>query len=133
MQKMYMNLKVGNIEKSRSFYKGLGFDAIEMYNTEKSSVYRMLDDCFLMVYETGALDHHKNIPGVDMKTYQNSSFSLAADSIAEIDEMINKVKALGGHVYPEPIDNEFMYGHGFVDMDGNIWDLFLFKETKDKV
>lgn len=133
MQKMYMNLKVSNIEKSRSFYKGLGFEAIEMYNTEKSSVYRMLDDCFFMVYEAGALDHHKKIPGVDMNTYQNTSFSLAADSIAEIDEMIHKAKSLGGQVYPEPIDNEFMYGHGFVDIDGNIWDLFVFKVTEDKV
>ena len=114
------------------FYKALGFEAIEMYTTDKSCVYRINDGLFFMIYEEGALSHHRNIPGVDMSKFMSSSFSLAADSILEIDQMISKAKAAGGQVYPKANDNEMMYGHGFSDPDGNVWDMFIFKDQANK-
>jgi predicted lactoylglutathione lyase len=40
-----------------------------------------------------------------------------------VDEMINKAVAAGGSLYKDPQDHGFMYGHGYRDLDGHIWEI----------
>jgi predicted lactoylglutathione lyase len=47
---------------------------------------------------------------------------LSCDSRAEVDGMVQKAVA-GGTTYNDPQDHGFMYGHGFQDLDGHIWEL----------
>ena len=37
--------------------------------------------------------------------------------------MVRKAVATGGTTYNDPQDHGFMYGHGFQDFDGHIWEL----------
>ncbi len=48
---------------------------------------------------------------------------LSCDSRAEVDELVAKARAAGGTVPNDPQDHGFMYGHGFEDLDGHIWEL----------
>ena len=48
---------------------------------------------------------------------------LSCDSRAEVDEMVRKAIAAGGKTPNAPQDHGFMYGHGFEDLDGHIWEL----------
>jgi hypothetical protein len=48
---------------------------------------------------------------------------LSAESRAKVDEMVRNAVAAGGTTYKEPQDYGFMYGHGFQDLDGHIWEL----------
>lgn len=36
----------------------------------------------------------------------------------------SKAVAAGGRTYNEPQDHGFMYGHGFQDPDGHVWEVF---------
>ena len=47
---------------------------------------------------------------------------LSAASRAEVDEVVRKAVAAGGRIYNEPQDHGFMYGHGFEDLDGHLWE-----------
>jgi predicted lactoylglutathione lyase len=41
-----------------------------------------------------------------------------------LDEQVGKAVAAGGSTYSKPKDYGFMYGHGFQDLDGHVWELF---------
>jgi predicted lactoylglutathione lyase len=47
----------------------------------------------------------------------------------EVDEMVRKAVAAGGTTYNEPQDRGFMYGHGFQDPDGHIWELIYMEPS----
>ena len=48
---------------------------------------------------------------------------LSCDSREYVDDMVRKAVAAGGTTYKEPEDHGFMYGHGYQDPDGHIWEL----------
>jgi uncharacterized protein len=48
---------------------------------------------------------------------------LSCSSRAEVDELVRKAVAAGGSAPNAPQDHGFMYGHGFQDPDGHIWEL----------
>ncbi|MEA9357263.1 VOC family protein [Bacteriovorax sp. PP10] len=49
-------------------------------------------------------------------------FSLGAESPEEVDQLARKVKAAGGTIYAEPgYTDGWMYGFGFIDLDGHRW------------
>jgi hypothetical protein len=37
--------------------------------------------------------------------------------------MVRHAVAAGGRTYKDPEDHGFMYGYGFQDLDGHIWEL----------
>jgi predicted lactoylglutathione lyase len=46
--------------------------------------------------------------------------------------MVRKAVASGGTTYNEPQDHGFMYGHGFQDPDGHIWELIYMEPSAIK-
>ena len=52
---------------------------------------------------------------------------LSSESREKVVEMVRKAVAAGGSTHNEPQDHGFMYGHGFQDLDGHIWEL-IYKE-----
>jgi predicted lactoylglutathione lyase len=48
---------------------------------------------------------------------------LSCDSREQVDDLVKKAVAAGGSIYNEPQDYGFMYGHGYQDLDGHIWEL----------
>jgi len=49
--------------------------------------------------------------------------SIDAESKEEVDELLQKVVSAGGTIYGEPHDQGWMYGAGFVDLDGHRWNV----------
>ena len=48
---------------------------------------------------------------------------LQVESRDAVTALVNKAIEVGGSAYNEPQDHGFMYGHGFQDLDGHIWEL----------
>jgi len=48
---------------------------------------------------------------------------LSSESREAVDDLVAKAVAAGGTTYNEPQDHGFMYGHGFQDLDGHIWEI----------
>jgi uncharacterized protein len=48
---------------------------------------------------------------------------LSCASRAEVDDLVKKAIAAGGSAPNAPQDHGFMYGHGFQDPDGHLWEL----------
>jgi predicted lactoylglutathione lyase len=48
---------------------------------------------------------------------------LSCESRTEVDELVARAVAAGGKAPQAPQDHGFMYGHGFEDLDGHVWEL----------
>ena len=58
-------------------------------------------------------------------------FSIDAESKAEVDELAAKVKAAGGTLYSNPTEVQgWMYGFGFIDLDGHRWNSVFMDMSK---
>jgi uncharacterized protein len=50
--------------------------------------------------------------------------AMSCDSREAVDDMVKKALAAGGAAPNPPQDQGFMYGHGFTDPDGHVWEAF---------
>jgi len=48
---------------------------------------------------------------------------LSAESREEVDDMVRKAVDAGATVPNEPQDYPYMYGHGYQDPDGHLWEV----------
>jgi predicted lactoylglutathione lyase len=59
----------------------------------------------------------------DPKECTGSIICLSAESREKVDELVKKAVEAGGTLYKEPQDHGFMYGHGYQDLDGHLWEI----------
>ncbi len=50
--------------------------------------------------------------------------ALSCENRGKVDEIVATAVAAGGRTYNKPKDYGFMYGHGFQDLDGHVWEVF---------
>lgn len=58
---------------------------------------------------------------------------LTCDSRAAVDDLVRKALAAGGKVPRPPQDQSFMYGHGYEDLDGHIWELVYMEQSVGQI
>jgi hypothetical protein len=54
---------------------------------------------------------------------------LSCDSRAEVDDLVARALSAGGTAPRKPQAHGFMYGHGFEDLDGHIWELIYMEKA----
>lgn len=123
-KQIFVNLPVKNLEKSKAFFSALGYTFNEQFTDANAAC---------MVINEGSI--HAMLLAEDFfKTFTDKSLTdtskstevllcLSCESRAEVDEMVAKAVAAGGTVPRAPQDYGFMYGHGFQDIDGHLWEL----------
>jgi predicted lactoylglutathione lyase len=105
------------------FFKELGFGFNPQFTDETAACMVVSDDIYamLLTYEKFKAFTPKEICDATKST--EVLVSLSCESRANVDEMVRKAVAAGGTTYNDPQDHGFMYGHGFQDPDGHIWEL----------
>ena len=56
--------------------------------------------------------------------------ALSVESKDVVDQMVQKAIDAGGKEPREPQDDGWMYGRGFEDLDGHLWEIFYMDESK---
>jgi len=120
---IFVNLAVKNLDKSKTFFEKLGYKFNPQFTNENAACMIISDTIYAMLLTEPFFKGFtpKNI--VDSKKATEVLVCLSADSRAEVDEIVRKAVAAGGRIYNEPQDHGFMYGHGFEDLDGHLWEL----------
>ncbi len=65
----------------------------------------------------------KEIP--DTEKYAQAIVCLSAESREAVDKLVRLALEAGGTAPNEVQDQGFMYGHGFQDLDGHLWEVML--------
>ena len=121
--KIFVNLPVKDLKKSIEFFTKLGYSFNQQFTDETATCMIISDDIYAMLLTH---DKFKSFTPKDICDATKSTevlVCLSCESREQVDEMVGKALAAGGTTYNQPQDHGFMYGHGYQDLDGHIWEL----------
>jgi len=121
--KIFVNLPVNDLNASIEFFTKLGYKFNPQFTDETATCMIISEDIYamLLTHEKFKVFTPKEI--CDAKKSSEVLICLSCESREQVDEMVSKAVAAGGSTYNKPQDHGFMYGHGYQDIDGHIWEL----------
>ena len=124
-KKIFVNLPVKDLNRTIEFFTKLGFTFNPQFTDETATCMVVSEDIYVMLltHEKFKVFTPKEI--CDATRFTEVLVSLTCDSRAEVDRLVSLAVAAGGSTYNEPQDHGFMYSHGFQDLDGHIWEVFI--------
>ena len=120
---IYVNLPVQNVARSRRFFTELGFAFNEQFSNEQAVCMVVGDDSFVMLLVESFFQTFTKKPVADASKSTEVLVCLSCDSRSKVDDLVAKAVAAGGTSPNPKQDHGFMYGHGFEDLDGHVWEL----------
>lgn len=127
--KIFVNLPVKNLDKSIAFFTQLGFKFNPQFTDKNATCMIISEDSFVMLLVEPFFQTFTKKPIADATKCTEVLVCLSAESRTKVDEMVSKAIAAGGSIYKEPQDHGFMYGHGFEDLDGHIWEVIFMESS----
>lgn len=121
---IFVNLPVKDLDKSMTFFKALGFSFNAQFTDETAACMVISETIFAMLLTHEKFASFSPKPIADTNATTEVLNALSCDSRAEVDAMVQAAVAAGGTTYNAPQDHGFMYGHGFRDLDGHVWEVF---------
>jgi len=122
-RKIFVNLPIKSMERSQAFFKALGFSFNPQFTNDQGACMVVSDDIFVMLLVEPFFQTFTKKPIADATKTTEVLVCLSCDSRAEVDSLVKKALAAGGTSPNPPQDHGFMYGHGFTDLDGHVWEL----------
>jgi predicted lactoylglutathione lyase len=122
-KKIFVNLPVRDLRNSIDFFGKLGFTFNAQFTDDTAACMSISEDIFVMLLTEKKFKTFTPKPICDATKSTEVLVCLSSASRDEVNEMVRKAVAAGGTTYKEPEDHGFMYGHGFQDLDGHIWEL----------
>ncbi len=122
-RKIFVNLPIKDMERSQAFFRKLGFDFNPQFTNAQGACMVVSEDIFVMLLVEPFFATFIKKPIADARKSTEVLVCLSCDSREEVDALVRKAVAAGGTTYNAPQDHGFMYGHGFEDLDGHIWEL----------
>jgi predicted lactoylglutathione lyase len=120
---IFVNLPVKNIERTRSFYAALGYEFNPQFSNDSALCMVVSDTIYVMLLAEPFFQTFTDKTIVDASKSTEVLVCLSCDSRDHVDTLVAKAAAAGGRVPRAAQDHGFMYGHGFEDPDGHIWEL----------
>ena len=122
-RKVFVNLPVKDLPKAKEFFGKLGFNFNAQFSDDAGACMVVSEQAYVML-----LTHVKFKPFApnaiaDAGKSTEVLVALSCENRGEVDELVRKAVAAGGRTYNKPQDYGFMYGHGFQDLDGHVWEV----------
>ncbi len=123
-RQMFVNLPIKNMERTQAFFKSLGFTFNPQFTNEQGACMVVSEDHnYVMLLVEPFFQGFTNKPIADATQGTEVLLCLSCESREEVDELVKKALAAGGTAPMPAQDHGFMYGHGFTDLDGHMWEL----------
>lgn len=121
---IWVNLPIKDLNRSVGFFTKLGYTFNPKFTDENATCMIVGENIFVMLVVEKFFKTFTGKPICDATKSTEVLMGLTCGSRAEVDEMVRKAVAAGGTSPRKPQDHGFMYGHGYEDPDGHIWELF---------
>ena len=121
--KIFVNLPVKNLSKSIEFFTRLGYTFNPQFTDETATCMIVSEDIYIMLLTEEKFKMFTKKEIADATQSTEAIICLSADSREKVDEMINKALEAGGTTPNEKQDHGFMYGWGYQDLDGHLWEV----------
>jgi predicted lactoylglutathione lyase len=123
-RKLFVNLPVGDLQRSIEFFEGLGFTFNAQFTDATATCMLVGADAYFMLLTREKFAAFARHPAGDPRREPTALFAVSVDSREEVDAMVEKAVASGGTQAGEPEDHGFMYEWSFHDLDGHGWGVF---------
>lgn len=122
--KIFVNLPVRDLKESMDFFSKLGFNFDKRFTDDTAACMVVVSDAiYVMLLDEEKFRTFTPKEICDATRSAEVLVCLAVASRTEVDDLVRTAVAAGGTTYKEPEDHGLMYGHGFQDLDGHIWEL----------
>lgn len=126
MYKMvFINLLVVDLLCMKMFYQVFGFEVVLVYINEQVVCIKISDMIFVMLLVWLFFQIFIDKMIIDLVMYIQVLLCLLCDSCVEVDGFVVKVLVVGGVVLQVLCEYLNMYGYGFIDLDGYMWELMV--------
>jgi predicted lactoylglutathione lyase len=122
-RKIFVNLPIKDMERAKAFFTALGFSFNPQFTNDQGACMVVAEDIFVMLLVEPFFQGFTKKRIADAKSATEVLVCLSCESRAEVDALVQKALAAGGTAPNAPQDHGFMYGHGFEDPDGHLWEL----------
>jgi predicted lactoylglutathione lyase len=123
-RQVFINLPIQDMKRSRAFFEALGFTFNPQFTNEQGACMVVQDGAsYVMLLVEPFFQTFTDKPVADATRATEVLVCLSCDSREEVDSLVKKARAAGGTTPRPPQDHGFMYGHGFTDPDGHVWEL----------
>ena len=127
--KIFVNLPVKDLKASMEFFTKLGYKFNPQFTDDTAACMMIAEDIFSMLLTKEKFKGFTNKMICDATKSTEVLVALSCDSRQQVDETVRKAVAAGGSIFNDPKDYGFMYGHGFQDLDGHIWEVFFMEPS----
>jgi len=126
---LFVNLPVKDLQRSIAFFTALGFRFDPRYTNDSATCLILGEGQFAMLLVEPFFQSFTDKPVADATQTTEVLVALSVASRAEVERLCQAAFAAGGRRYRDVQDHDFMFGWGFEDPDGHIWELFWMAET----
>jgi predicted lactoylglutathione lyase len=130
--KIFVNLPTKDLNKTIEFFTKLGFTFNPQFTDENATCMIVGEDIFVMLLVEKFFKTFTKKGICDTTKDTEVIVALSAESREKVDQMVNKVIEAGGKESREPQDYGWMYGRGFQDIDGHLWEIIYMDESAVK-
>ena len=121
--KIFVNLPVKDLNKSKEFFTRLGFTINPQFTDEKAACVVISEDIYAMILTENFFKTFTKKDIADAGKSTEAIIALSADSKEKVNEMADKAIEAGGKQSLDPQDHGFMYQRSFQDLDGHLWEV----------
>lgn len=120
-KQIFVNLPVKDLNKSVEFFKKIGYSFNPQFTDENATCMVISDTIYTMLLVEPFFKGFTDKEVADTSKVNESTICLSCESREEVDATIQKAVDAGATPTKKQ-DHGFMYGHGFRDLDGHIWE-----------
>ena len=122
-KQIYVNLAVEDLDRSKAFFSALGFRFDARFTNGQAACLILGENIYAMLLVKGLFKSFTRKALCSPMETTEVLVGLSCESRGEVDALVAKAIEAGGAASRAPQDYGFMYGHGFEDIDGHIWEL----------
>ncbi len=129
-RQVFINLAVSDLKKSMDFYAALGFTNNPQFSDDTAKCMVWSEHIFVMILNHEKFSSFTTKPIADTKSKLAGIFSLAVESVDEVNRIVSNGLAAGGTEPNDMKDYGFMQMRTIEDFDGHTWEIFYMDMSK---
>lgn len=130
--KIYVNLPVKNLVKSKKFYTELGYQIDPQFTDKNAACIVISETIYIMLLVSKFFKTFTKKEISDASKQTEAILSLALESREEVDKTARLAVSAGGRLHRETEDHGWMYLRSFEDLDGHLWEILWMDPTQMK-
>jgi predicted lactoylglutathione lyase len=133
MKTIWLNLPVKDLQKSKQFFRDIGFRENSMHKEARHLGSFLIGerDFVMMLFPEGDIKNYTQNEITDTSKSNEMLINIDAQSKEEVDAFAKVVTKAGGKVYFEPTEVDgWMYILCFTDLDGHRWSMLYMEPGK---